>query len=261
MHAGLSGLARLPRSLLGSAGGLAGLCALLALWELASARYGDLLLPSPRAAFGALQGLWQSGAAAEAALATARRALVGFALAALTGVTLGLLAGRLRLAARLCDPLATVLLGVPPIAWVVLAILWFQGGLLTPVFTVVATTLPVTFAAAQSGARTVDPRLEEMADAFRFNAWRRLTWLYLPHLLSYLFPAFITTLGVAWKVTVMTELLALGDGIGAELASARASLDTRETLAWVCLVVTVLLALEHGLLRPLQRRVEQWRET
>lgn len=246
--------------LLAGAGGLAGICALLALWELASAHYGALLLPSPRAAFGALAGLWQAGEALAAAQATALRALLGFAVAAVLGTGLGLLAGRSRLTSRLLEPLATVLLGVPPIAWVVLAILWFQGGLLTPVFTVAATTLPLTFAAAQAGGRTVDPQLEEMARAYRFGAWQRLIWLYLPHLVAYVFPALITALGVAWKVTVMTELLALGDGIGAEMAGARASLDTRETLAWITLVVVLLLALEHGLLRPLQRRIEPWRQ-
>lgn len=246
--------------LLAGTGGLAGVCALLALWELASARYGPLLLPSPRAAFAALGELWQAGDAAAAAQATALRALLGFSLAALLGAGLGLVAGRSRLAARLLEPLATVLLGVPPIAWVVLAILWFQGGLLTPVFTVAATTLPITFAAAQAGGRTVDPQLEELARAYRLGRWRRLTWLYLPHLVAYVFPALITALGVAWKVTVMTELLTLGDGIGAEMAGARASLDTRETLAWITLVVALLLALEHGLLRPLQRRIEPWRQ-
>lgn len=245
--------------LLGGVGALAGLCVLLALWEVASAHYGALLLPSPRDAFVALGNLVIAGEAVTAAWSTAIRALLGFLLAALTGVALGLAAGLSRLTARLLDPLATVLLGVPPIAWVVLAILWFQGGLLTAVFTVAATTVPITFAAAQAGGRTVDAQLEEMTRAYRFGYWQRLCWLYVPHLVAFVFPALITAMGVAWKVTVMTELLALADGIGAEMAGTRASLDTRGTLAWITLVVTLLLVLEHGLLRPLQRRIEPWR--
>lgn len=245
--------------LIGSTGSLSVICFFLALWELAHVQYGDLLLPSPRATFVSLGQLFAEGAAWQAAIKTGGRALLGFLLSASAGTALGLLAARSHLTTRLLEPMATVLLGVPPIAWVVLAILWFQGGLMTPVFTVTATTLPLTFAAAQSGGRTVDPQLEEMARAYDFDYWKRLTWLYFPHILAYIFPALIVALGVAWKVTVMAELLALGDGIGAAMASARASLDTRETLAWVVLIVALLLTLEHAILRPLHRRVEDWR--
>jgi NitT/TauT family transport system permease protein len=88
----------------------------------------------------------------------------------------------------------------------------------------------------------------------------RLADVYLPHVLSYLFPAWITALGVSWKVVVMAELLATSDGVGAALAVSRSHLDTAVTLAWIGAVVGLLLAVEYLLLEPIKREVERWRE-
>jgi NitT/TauT family transport system permease protein len=84
--------------------------------------------------------------------------------------------------------------------------------------------------------------------------------LYLPHVVSYLFPAWITALGTSWKVVVMAELLSSSDGVGAALAVSRSHLDTAATLAWIGAVVGLLLAVEYLLLEPIKREVERWRE-
>ena len=88
----------------------------------------------------------------------------------------------------------------------------------------------------------------------------RVTDIYLPHIISYLFPAWIVALGSSWRVVVMAELLASSDGVGAALASSRAQLDMPATLAWIGAVVLLLLALEYLLLEPVKREIERWRE-
>jgi len=248
------------RTLLGLGGGLTGLLLFFAAWEWGNSLYGNLLLPGPQQTLASLAELGRAGELLPAALATTGRALAGFLCAAVIGTMLGMLAGLSDTLGRMLEPVSTVLLGIPPIAWIVLALVWFGSGTLAPVFTVAATTVPITFAGAQMGARTVDPRLAEMADAFRVPWWMRLIDIDLPHVVSYLFPALVTTLGVAWKVTVMGELFATEDGIGAELAIARVNLDTAAAMAWIALLVALLLAVEHGILRLLQRRVEPWRQ-
>lgn len=246
-------------ALLGWGGSLTGVLLFVALWEWGSLVYGSFLLPGPRDALAALGRLWQEGAAS-AVLATTWRAMLGFALAAAVGTTLGILAGLSHTLGRALQPVSTVLLGIPPIAWIVLAILWFGSGSLATVYTVMATSLPVSFAGAQMGALTRDRRLQEMADVYQVLPLMRLFDFHLPHIASYVFPALITSLGVAWKVAVMAELFATEDGIGAGLAMARVNLDTAAAMAWIVLVVALLLAAEHGLLRPLQRRMEPWRQ-
>lgn len=253
-------LAGIPAYLWSGWGAIASLCLLLAAWEGVGLAYGPLILPDPAAAFARLGKLLASGAAWPELAVTARRAMSGLALAILAGSLLGLAAGVSMTASMMARPLVTVLLGMPPIAWLVLAMLWFGANDGTPVFTVFIACFPVIFVGALQGARTLDHHLKDMATAFRLPFSMKLFDLYLPHVVSYLFPAWINALGTSWKVVVMAELLSSADGVGAALAVARSHLDMEATLAWIAAVVLILLAVEYLLLEPLKREVERWRE-
>jgi NitT/TauT family transport system permease protein len=253
--------AGLPAYLWSGWGAIASLMLLLAAWEAGSAVYGPLILPDPGTTFATLGGLITSGAAWPELAATARRALAGLALAVAAGSALGMLAGVSMTASMMSRPLVTVLLGTPPIAWLVLAMLWFGASDGTPVFTVFIACFPVVFVAALQGTRTLDGHLREMATVFRLPWRMRLTDVVLPHVVSYLFPAWITALGTSWKVVVMAELLASADGVGAALAVTRSQLDTASTLAWITAVVALLLAVEYLLLEPIKRELERWRSS
>ncbi len=252
--------AGIPAYLWSGWGALASLCLLLAAWEGVALAYGPLILPDPAATFGKLAELFAGGAVWPELAITGRRALTGLALAIFAGSLLGMAAGVSMTASMMARPLVTVLLGVPPIAWLVLAMLWFGLGDGTPVFTVFVACLPVVFIGALQGTRTLDHQLKDMATAFRLPWRMKLFDLYLPHVVSYLFPAWINALGASWKVVVMAELLSASDGIGAALAVSRSQLDMESTLAWIAVVVLALLAVEYLLLEPVKREVERWRE-
>ena len=191
---------------------------------------------------------------------TARRAFVGLALAVAAGSALGLAAGVSMTASMLARPWVTVLLGTPPIAWLVLAMLWFGTGDGTPVFTVFVACFPIVFVGGMQGARTLERHWRDLACAYRLPWRMRVLDVYVPHVVSYLFPAWIVALGISWKVVVMAELLSSDSGVGAMLATSRAQLDMPATLAWIGAVVLILLALEYLLLEPIQREIERWRE-
>lgn len=252
-------LAGIPGYLWSGWGALASLLLMLAAWECVSAGVGELILSAPTTTFAQLVRMLDAGTAWADLALTARRAMGGLGAALLVGSVLGLLAGLSMTAAMMARPLVTVLLGTPPIAWLVLAMLWFGASDGTPLFTVFIACFPVVFASALQGTRTLDHHLKDMAQAMRMPLRMKVVDLYLPHVLSYLFPAFITALGTSWKVVVMAELLACSDGVGAALAVSRAQLDTASTQAWIAAVVGILLAVEYLLLEPLKREVERWR--
>ena len=252
----------IPRYLWGGWGAIASLLLLVALWELLAAAYGPLVLPTPMQTAQMLaQWMAQGGELWPALAVTARRAFIGLALAVLAGSLLGVAAGVSMTASMMARPWVTVLLGTPPIAWLVLAMLWFGSGDGTPVFTVFIACLPVVFVGGMQGARTLERHWRDLARAYRLPWRMRVFDLYLPHVVSYLFPAWIVALGSSWKVVVMAELLSSDTGIGAELATSRAQLDMAATLAWIGAVVLVLLALEYLLLEPIKREIERWRDS
>ncbi|MDP1606072.1 MAG: ABC transporter permease subunit [Rhodocyclaceae bacterium] len=253
-------LSGIPAYLWSGWGAIASLFLLLAVWEGVSLAYGDLILPDPGSTFATLYRLLDSGAAWPELLVTAGRAMTGLALAMLAGSLLGFAAGMSMTAAMMARPLVTVLLGIPPIAWLVLAMLWFGASDGTPIFTVFIACFPVIFIGALAGTRTLDHHLKDMATVLRLPPRMKFFDLYLPHVVSYLFPAWINALGTSWKVVVMAELLSSADGIGAALAVSRSHLDMEATLAWIAAVVLTLLAVEYLLLEPIKREVERWRE-
>ena len=242
-------------------GALASILLFLALWDFGNRIYGDFILPAPQAALARLGELFRDGSAGAELVSTSYRAFTGFAIALLAGSGAGIVAGLSATTALAVRPLVTILIGVPPIAWIVLALLWFGATDSTPIFTVAVTTVPITFAAGVQGARTLDNDLREMARTFDAPWWLVFADVHLPHILSYLFPAWIVALGMSWKVVVMAELLSSSDGVGAGLATARVNLDTSATLAWITAIVGALLIAEYGFLEPVKRRLEQWRES
>jgi NitT/TauT family transport system permease protein len=230
-----------------------------AAWDALARHVGPLVLPTPTETIASLQQILHLPGAWQDLGTTARRALYGYTISVLLGGALGVAAGASITSTMMTRPLMTLLLGIPPIAWLVLALLWFGVGDATPVFTVCVACFPIVFIGALRGTRTLDGRLTDLARAYRLPSWQRLMDVYLPHIVSYLFAACITALGIAWKVVLMAELLATSDGAGARLAAARSHLDMAGTMAWVVAVVGLLMLAEYLVLEPIRRQMERWR--
>ncbi len=253
-------IGRTGRFLWSAWSGLAALMLLAAIWQVGHETYGDFILPSPLATLHAAFAILGERHAWELTFLTSRRALKGFAVAASFGAIFGLAAGYFPAVLRLARPLITVLLGVPPIAWIVLAMIWFGSTDATVAMTILVSSSPLIFVSVAEGIITRDRKLDDMARAFGANAWKRLVTLSLRHVSAHLFPALAVSLGSAFKVAVMAELLANVGGIGGELARSRANLDIAGSLAWVLIAVTALIVIEYGLVHPIRAEFERWRD-
>lgn len=241
--------------------GAAGLALLALGWTLVNWRSGPFVLPSLAETGTALLRVIADGSAARATAATLLHAVGGAALGAAIGLLLGLGGGLWRPLGAALAPSATAILGVPPIAWIVLAFLWFGVGVTALLFTVTIATLPIVFAAALQGMRARDPGLVEMARVFRLPRRTRLARIILPELAVHIAPALSTAFAIAWKVALTAEVLGDGSGIGGNFATARAHLDLPEAMAWIVLVVILLLVTDAALLGPLRRWIAGQSET
>jgi NitT/TauT family transport system permease protein len=233
-------------------GGL-GLAGLALGWTTIHLASGPFVLPSLADTGAAFVRLFAVGAAPEALGVTLIHALGGALLGGLAGAMLGVAGGLIRPLGATLRPVALAILGVPPVAWVVLALLWFGPGLVSPLFTVAVTTAPILFAAALGAVATRDSLLTEMATVFRLSRRTRLTRLLLPEMAAAMAPALSTGFALAWKVALTAELLGDGSGIGGRFATARAHLDLAEAMAWVVLVVIFVLLSDAVMLAPLRR--------
>ena len=240
-------------------GAIASILLFLAFWDLGNQIYGNLILPSPKETFLTLFEMLKDEKMINEILITTKRAVIGFSISLIFGTFLGLLSGLFVTTAMMSRPIVTILMGMPPIAWIVLAMIWFGMGDMTVIFTVIVASFPIIFIGALQGTRTLEGDLKEMADSFHLSFKMKLFDLYFPHIFSYIFPAWIGALGMAWKIVVMAELLSANDGIGSALAIARSQLDTPVALALVVIMIATLLLIEYIILEPIKREVESWR--
>lgn len=232
---------------------LASLGCLIALWQWAALSLGPFVLPTPAAVGGAMLAMLSGPWWTEAAF-TFVQALKGLGIALLVGAGSGMLAYRFRALYSLLRPWMTVLLGTPAVIWVVIGFFWF-GTLAQYVtlLTVVMSVTPVLFGAAVMMMQAVPQPLVEMSRVYRFSAWRRFRYVYLPPMMQAFLPTLSVAAGMSVKVTVMAELLASNHGLGALMAVSRETLDMADFMAYVILSVVMILFLEFGVLNTLRR--------
>lgn len=255
----LERLGRAGRFLWGGWAGVAALSLFAALWQAGHEAYGDFILPAPLATLRAAAAILADPANWQALGDTLGRALAGFAVASALGAAGGMVAGYSPATMRLARPLLTVILGVPPIAWLVLAMIWFGATDGMVILTIVVGVLPLVFAGVAEGIAARDRGLDAMAQVCGAGPMRRLG-LGLRQMLAHLFPALMLGLATAIKVAVMIEVLASVGGIGDALARARQYMDVTQALAWILLAVAGLIALEYTLIHPIRGELERWRE-
>ncbi|MEA4837976.1 MAG: ABC transporter permease subunit [Rhodospirillaceae bacterium] len=252
-------LRRLGRFLRSGWAGLLGLALFATLWQAGSEAYGDFILPSPLATLASCRVLLNDSENWHLIFQTILRALEGYALALAAGVSVGLAAGYFPTILRALRPILTILIGVPPIAWIVLTMIWFGSSDGTVIITVTIATTPLILISTAEGVLTRDPRLDAMAQSFGAGPLFRLYTIGLRQVAAFLFPVLSVTLGSAVKIAVMAELLSNIGGIGGALAMARSNLDVAGALAWVLIAVACLILLEYLLLRPIQTEFDRWR--
>jgi len=204
---------------------------ILVLWELATSqgRIAEYMLPSPRTLLlttwdffaGTLKQSPYSGTFWRHALASLERVAMGFLLAGVVGVPLGLAAGSIRNIQRLVDMTIHAVRAVPGIGWLPLAIVWFGIGTKTTVFLIsLAGFFPIYVNSAQ-GAKHVRPILKRAALMLGADRWSLFSTVILPGSMPSIVSGLRVALGLSWAYLVLGELTGVPDGLGAVIMDAR----------------------------------------
>ncbi|MGE4481455.1 ABC transporter permease [Acidocella sp.] len=218
-----------------------GILVLILLWQLGAAMGGAFVLPPPLEVAKRFIGLARAGTLWAPALVTTWQTLAGYVLGCLTGFMFGLAGGSAKGLGVVLNSMARLVLGVPPIIWVVLALFWFGPVGRVAIFTVAIGIAPIIFSGTLAGMQAAQPELDELASAFKATQWQHFWEIRLPQIMVTLLPALTTSLGLSWKMALMAEVLSGDSGIGGEIATMRAYLDTVGTMAWVMAALALLL--------------------
>ena len=248
--------ARFPVSFAGRA---ASLFSLLAVWQATAWLAHSRLFPGAGAVLATLVEDATHGDLLHHLGATLARVAVAFALAMTIGTTVGIAMARSRAIDTLLDSGVVLLLNLPALVIAVLLYVWLGLTEAAAIGAVTLSKLPTVAVTLREGTRTLDRDLADMARSFHLGVWRTLRHVILPQLSPFFLVASRTGLALIWKIVLVVELLGRPDGIGYAIQVFFQLFDVRRLIAYALAFVAVVLAVEWGVLQPLERRLARWR--
>ncbi len=186
------------------------------------------------------------------------RFAMGFGLAAVIGIPLGLLMGWFRALDAIVSPLFDALRFIAPIAWVPFAALWFGTGIGGPVLIIFSGAFPPCVINAYRGAKFVEPRFVEAAQTLGASHWRMIAEVFLPASVPSIVAGLRISAGLGWQSLVGAELIVASSGIGYLLVKGQANISTSIVMSGMIAIGLVGFAID-ALLRMLERRINRRR--
>lgn len=238
-----------------------GVLAFVAGWWLLSQFYPPTLIPGPGLVFAETYDVFVNQDFGLHFENTILRVLVSFLLAMATATALGIAMGSSRTLEGFFEPFVLVGLTVPSLAIAMVMLLLLGINNVAAIAAVTLTMIPIVTENMWEGTKNLDPELLRMGHAFEAGPRSIVTDIVLPQLVPYVLAASRFGLSIAWKVVVIVEFLGLGNGIGYKIKEQFGLYSFTGVLAWTLSFVLVMMALEYGVLKYVERRLTRWRST
>jgi ABC-type nitrate/sulfonate/bicarbonate transport system permease component len=202
----------------------------------------------------------QSGALAENAIASLSLIYVGFAIAAVAGIGMGILTGRHRVVGKVFDPLVSSIYPIPKIALFPLFLVWLGLGFESKVAVLAIAVFFPMYVNTNDGVRQIDRDLIWSARNYGASRLRILRDVIVPSALPHIFSGLRVSVALSFIVVFSTELIAARSGLGHLVMAAQRGQNF--SLMYAALASIALLGLFHTwALKKVQKRALYWTES
>lgn len=209
----------------------------MAFWWGMSQIYSPLVVPPIGSVAEKLKVILSSTKLWKAILNTMIRLLWGLGLGTGLGCLTGLAGGLYRPFKEIFKPVLGIIQVVPPVSWLILAIIWLGYNGKASIFIVVMAVTPAIFISISDGITAIDKKLIQMGRVFQFPFWKMLRYIYIPSVAPFFFSGLKIAVGTACKTVVMGEVLTTTSGIGGQIMTARLNIEPETVIAWTVIVV------------------------
>ena len=191
--------------------------------------------------------------------ATAIRLFIGLSMGYIAGFITAFVMHTSKWWDRFARPYVFIALSTPALAMALISLMVFGLSDFGVCMAVAATVFPFVTISLLAGLNSMDAHLTEMTQVFRFSSFDRIWHQALPEMATHLFAAFRNVHALAWKVVVLAELFSTQNGIGFQYKRAFAFFSTKRLIVWAVFFILMVMVVEYGILRPLERLVFRWR--
>ena len=223
----------------------------------ASEAVSATFLPSPQAVLSAGLEMVRSGELLGDLAATAQRVLLGFGLAVLVSVPLGIVMGTFQAGQALFEPVIALLRYLPASAFIPLLIIWLGLGEPSKIALLFVGTVFFNTLMTADVVRTVPRSLIDVS--YTLGAYRNevLRKVVVPHSLPGIIDAIRVNAAAAWNFVVVAELVNSTAGLGYRIVRAQRFLQTDKIFAGILLIGAIGLCIDQ-LFRFAHRRAFPW---
>lgn len=239
---------------------LAVMSAVVALWWLVVVKTESVIFPTPWQVVAGAWELAEDGTLWEHIASSLYRVGIGFGLAVVVAVPLGLWMGWVGGAYRTLNPIFQMLRPISPIAWIPLAILWFGVGDVSPIFLIFIASVFPMIVQTTSGVHTIERRYLRAAANFGVSRSVLFRRVVIPAVFPEIIVGMRIGIGVAWLVVVAAEMIALRSGLGYMIMDSRNAGNRYDLVIAGMIIIGVIGLLLDGLTRMLERlKAVRWR--
>ena len=223
-------------------GFLAFLSICLLWWVLVvSFEISEKVFPGPVMVFDSYWQLLSDGSLLKHTVASLYRVTIGFYLAVVLAIPLGIAIGRYVIARNILNPVIQFLRPISPLAWIPLAMLWFGIGDRPAIFLIFLSCFFSMVVATTIAVGSVNKVYFQVAANFNFTRTDTLYRIIIPAIIPDLVTALRLTVSIAWLVVVAAEMIAVQSGLGYLILDSRNAL--RMDYVMVGMIVIGLIGL------------------
>ena len=185
--------------------------------------------------------LTANGVLGENFLASLWRVLAGFIAGSFAGILVGTLMGWKDIAHKALNPIINIIYPIPALGWLPLLMLWIGINEMLPITIIfICSFFPVCYNTV-TGIRNVDKDYIKAARTLGASDMRILMTVVMPLALPNIFTGLRLEAGMAWRVIIAAEMVAIPTGIGALMM--KATNLSRIDIIVVCLIVLAVMCL------------------
>ena len=188
------------------------------------------------------------------------KVIIGFTVGSLAGIIIGIMMGLSNILFKLLNPIFSLLISIPTLAWVPILLIIFGFNNTTIVVTIVLSCFfPVVYSTT-NGIRSIDRNLIWAARIMGASGLDIFFDVYLPGSLVSLITGLRLGIGYSWRAIVGAEILTSFEyGIGTYIYGGRFSADIAQVLVGIILIAICGLLLDAILMKPLEiLTIKKW---
>ncbi|MBK9966413.1 MAG: ABC transporter permease [Holophagales bacterium] len=214
--------------------------------------FSTKVFPTPGQCLAGFSEVVRNGSLFSNAVASLFRVTVGWYLAVLLAIPVGLVVGGRASLQDALNPLLQFLRPISPLAWIPLAMIWFGIGDPPAVFLIFLAAFFPLVVATMGAVAGIKPLYVRAARNMGLEGWRLVHRVVLPATLPSIIVSLRISSGIAWLVVVAAEMIAVNSGLGFMIIDARNSLRLDLVVVGMIAIGLIGILLDRAL-----RRLEQ----